>query len=84
MSKSLSSLKALQEVDFSGTKDQIKAMNSFYTQMTEAMANLGESLEDTKRYKEQMVALNKNLSSLNSVYGNMLTAIATGIGNRQA
>lgn len=84
MSKSLASLKALQEVDFSGTKDQIKAMNNFYTQMTEAMANLGESLEDTKRYKEQMVALNKNLSSLNSVYGNMLTAIATGIGNRPA
>lgn len=76
MSKSLGSLKALQEVDFSGTKDQIKSMNNFYTQMTEAMANLSESLDDTKKYKEQLSALNKNLGSLNSVYGSMLSAMA--------
>ena len=48
MSKSLSSLKALQEVDFSGTGDQIKAMNNFYTKLNEAMADLSDSLEDTK------------------------------------
>lgn len=76
MSKSLGSLKALQEVDFSGTKEQVKTMSNFYAQMTEAMANLGDSLEDTKRYKDQLVALNKNLGSLNSVYGGMLSAMA--------
>ncbi|HHM21558.1 MAG TPA: gliding motility protein GldL, partial [Bacteroidetes bacterium] len=46
MSKSLSSLKALQEVDFSGTSEQIKAMNNFYTKLNEAMADLSDSLED--------------------------------------
>ncbi len=76
MSKSMSSLKALQEVDFSGTKDQIKSMGNFYTKMNEAMANLGDSLEDSKKYKDQLTALNKNLGSLNSVYGNMLGAMA--------
>ncbi|MCB0704118.1 MAG: gliding motility protein GldL [Saprospiraceae bacterium] len=76
MSKSLSSLKALQEVDFSGTKDQVAAMSNFYTQMNEAMANLSESLEDTVAYKDQLSALNKNLGSLNSVYGNVLTAMS--------
>ena len=75
MSKSLSSLKALQEVDFSGTKDQIASMNNFYTKLNEAVANLGDSLEDTKQYKDQMAALNTNLGSLNRVYGNMLTAM---------
>ena len=78
MSKSLSSLKSLQEVDFSGTKDQIKSMNNFYTRLNEAVANLGDSLEDTKKYKDQMAALNQNLGSLNRVYGNMLTAMSTG------
>ncbi len=77
MSKSLSSLKALQEVDFSSTKDQIASMNNFYGKLNEAVANLGDSLEDTKRYKDQMVALNTNLGSLNRVYGNMLTAMGT-------
>ncbi len=65
MSKSLSSLKALQEVDFSGTSDQLRTMNNFYTKLNEAMADLSDSLEDTKQYKSHLSGLNKNLSSLN-------------------
>jgi len=76
MSKSLGSLKALQEVDFSGTGEQMKTMSNFYTRMNEAMADLSDSLEDTKAYKQQLTALNQNLGSLNSVYGNMLTAMS--------
>lgn len=74
MSKSLGSLKALQEVDFSETSDQMKSMHNFYTNLNNAMAELNATVEDTKLYKEQMSSLNKNLSSLNSVYGNVLSA----------
>lgn len=76
MSKNLSSLQALQEVDFSGTSEQIRTMNNFYTKLNEAMADLGDSLEDTKAYKDQMTVLNKNLGSLNAVYGNVLSAMS--------
>jgi hypothetical protein len=82
MSKNLSSLKALQEVDFSGTSEQIKTMNNFYTKLNEAMADLSDSLEDTKEYKNQLVDLNKNLTNLNVVYGNMLNAMATSFRNQ--
>ena len=75
MSSSLGSLKALQEVDFSGTGDNIKTMGNFYSKMNEAMANISDSLEDTKNYKDQLTALNQNLGSLNSVYGNVLSAM---------
>jgi hypothetical protein len=75
MSSSLGSLKALQEVDFSNTGDQIKTMGNFYSRMNEAMANISDSLEDTKNYKDQLTALNQNLGSLNSVYGNILSAM---------
>jgi len=71
MSKSLSSLKALQEVDFSGTGDQIKAMSNFYSKLNEAMADLSDSLEDTKQYKEQLAVLNQNIGQLNSAYGQL-------------
>jgi len=81
MSKSLGSLKALQEVDFSSTGEQIKTMGTFYSRMNEAMADLSDSLEDTKAYKQQLSALNQNLGSLNSVYGNVLSAMS-GIGNK--
>ena len=74
MSKSMSSLKALQEVDFSKTKDQMGAMTNFYTRLNDAMAMLSASVEDTKSYKDQIANLNKNLTSLNGVYGNILGA----------
>jgi hypothetical protein len=74
MSKSLGSLKALQEVDFSETSEQLKTMHNFYGRMQEAMSSLNDSIDDTKAYKDQMASLNKNLSSLNGVYGNVLNA----------
>lgn len=77
MSKSLSSLKGLQDADFSSTKDQISKMNNYYAKLNDAVAALGDSLEDTKRYKDQMASLNTNLGSLNRVYGNMLTAMGS-------
>lgn len=76
MSKSLGALKALQEVDFSGTQEQIKSMSNFYTKMNEAMSDMAKSAEDVKVYKDQLGSLNKNLGSLNTVYGNMLAAMA--------
>lgn len=81
MSKSMSSLKALQEVDFSQTGEQLKTMNNFYTRMNDAMKELNDSVEDTKQYKEQMASLKKNLTSLNGVYGNVLNAFG---GNAKA
>ncbi|MCB0634201.1 MAG: gliding motility protein GldL [Saprospiraceae bacterium] len=83
MSRSLSSLKALQEVDFSGTKDQIRAMGNFYTKLNEAMADLGDSVEEAKAYKANLSSLNQNISSLNNqyaalnnVYGNVISAMS--------
>ncbi|HKK76770.1 MAG TPA: gliding motility protein GldL [Saprospiraceae bacterium] len=83
MSKSLSSLKALQEVDFSGTKDQLQAMSNFYSKMNEAMADLSDSVEATKQYKDQLKELNGNIgrlnstySSLNNVYGTVISAMS--------
>lgn len=81
MSKSMSSLKALQEVDFSQTGEQLKSMNNFYTRMNDAMKTLNDSVEDTKQYKEQMAVLKKNLTSLNGVYGNVLNAFGGNAKN---
>ncbi len=84
MSKSLSSLKALQEVDFSGTKDQLKAMTNFYSKLNEAMADLQDSVEETKVYKDHLSELNKNIgrlnnsyATLNNVYGGVIAAMAS-------
>jgi hypothetical protein len=47
------------------------------------MSNMSNSIEDTVKYKEQMASLARNLSALNNVYGNMLSAMSTAAsGNR--
>ena len=51
MSKSMGSLKALQEADFSGTGEQSKQMGNFYAKLNEAMADLAATSEETKAYK---------------------------------
>ena len=75
MSKSMSSLKALQEADFSGTSAQIKQMGNFYSKLNEAMADLAATTDETKVYKKNMQQLNGNLTTLNNVYGNMISAM---------
>ncbi len=82
MSKSLGSLKALQEVDFSSTAQQVKTMNNFYTKLNEAMAELNDTVDDTREYRDDITALNRDLGSLNSVYGNMLQAMANPLAHR--
>lgn len=83
MSRSLSSLKALQDADFSGAQEQIRSMTNFYTKLNEAMADLADTVDDTKQYKSQLVTLNQNISELNNsyaklnnVYGNMISAMS--------
>ncbi len=80
MSKNLGSLRALQEVDFSSTAQQVKTMNNFYTKLNEAMAELTDTVDDTKEYREHITSLNRNLGTLNTVYGNMLHAMSNPVG----
>lgn len=78
VSKNLAALNAVYELELQDTNNHLKAMNKFYGNLTNAIENLNESVEDTKKYKTQMAGLAKNLSSLNNVYGNMLSAMSMG------
>ena len=42
----------------------------------ELLENLRNSVDDTKRYKDNIAELSENLSKLNTVYGNMLAAMS--------
>jgi gliding motility-associated protein GldL len=81
VSKNLAQLNAIYELELQDTNSHLKTMNKFYGSITQAMNNLTESVEDTKRYKTEISDLAKNLSNLNQVYGNMLSAM-TMAGNR--
>ncbi|MGB0863190.1 MAG: gliding motility protein GldL [Saprospiraceae bacterium] len=72
MSGSLSSLKALQEVDFTGTTDQINKLSTFYSNLNEAMANINDSVDDTRAYKENLSTLNGNIAATNDAMKSMI------------
>lgn len=75
VSKNLAALNNVYELQLKGSSAHLEATEKFQAQVTEMMANLSASAEDTKRYKENMAMLSKNLTDLNNVYGNMLKAM---------
>ncbi len=75
VSKNLSALNASYELQLQGSNEHLKATGKFYDGLTELMKNLNDSVEDTKKYKTEISNLSTNLSALNTIYGNMLTAM---------
>ncbi len=75
VSKNLAALNNVYELQLKGSSSHLEATEKFQAQVTEMMSNLSASAEDTKRYKENMAMLSKNLTDLNNVYGNMLKAM---------
>ena len=71
MSDNLGSLNEM----YSGQLKQLETNSQLYSSMGELVQNLSDSVEDTKAYKENIADLAKNLSSLNTVYANMLNAM---------
>jgi gliding motility-associated protein GldL len=78
VTKNLSQLNAIYELELQDTNNHLKAMNKFYGSLNSAMDNLQESLTDTSKYREEIAQLSNNLAALNRVYGNMLSAMSMG------
>jgi gliding motility-associated protein GldL len=75
LAKNLSALNAVYELELQDSSAHLKSMNKFYQNLSLTMNNFNESLDDSKQFKDEVGRLAKNLGALNSVYGNMLTAM---------
>jgi len=75
MTKNLSELNAVYRQQIEANNDSGKLSAEISKNITELMLTLNDSVEDTKRYKTEVAALGENLGKLNTVYGNMLTAM---------
>jgi gliding motility-associated protein GldL len=80
VSKNLAALNNVYELQLKGSSAHLESTEKFQGQVTEMMKNLSDSAEDTRLYKENMAMLSKNLTDLNSVYGNMLKAMTINRG----
>jgi len=75
VSKNLSALNATYELQLQSSRTNLEATTKFYDGLGELMRNLNDSIDDTKKYREEMATLSNNLTALNNVYGNMLSAM---------
>lgn len=75
LTKNLGSLNAIYELELQDTNNHLKAMNNFYGHLTAASETMQSSVTDAKKAHEQIARLAGNLSNLNTIYGNMLSAM---------
>ena len=75
VSKNLSALNASYELQLQGSNEHTKSTAKLYEGVKELMQNLNDSISDTKKYKDEISQLSSNLTALNTVYGNMLSAM---------
>jgi gliding motility-associated protein GldL len=73
--KNLAALNAVYELELQDTNTHLKAMNKFIGNLSTAMNSLEASMNDTQAYQKNMASLAGNLEKLNTVYGNMLSAM---------
>jgi gliding motility-associated protein GldL len=75
VTKNLTALNAVYELELQDSTEQKKARADFYKNMSTAMTSFTEVGNETQAFKEEMVKLNQNVSALSKIYGGMLTAI---------
>ncbi len=75
LTKNLASINTVYELELQESNNHLKALNQFYGKLAQASSAMQTSAEDAIKAKEQIAALATNLSKLNQVYGNMLTAM---------
>jgi gliding motility-associated protein GldL len=75
LTKNLSSLNTIYELELQESNNHLKALNQFYGKLAQASTAMSGSVEDAKKAQEQIATLASNLGKLNNVYGNMLSAM---------
>lgn len=75
MAKNLTALNAVYELELQDSSNHLKSMNKFYEDMSVTVKNFNDSASDAKQFKDEVNRLAKNLGTLNSIYGNMLSAM---------
>lgn len=75
LTKNLSSLNTIYELELQESNNHLKALNGFYGKLAETSQVMVNSAEDAKKVQQQIGGLATNLTKLNGIYGNMLSAM---------
>lgn len=75
LTKNLSALNAVYEMQLKSSNDNLQATQSVASGIFRIVDDLKSTASDVAQYKDEVAKLSKNLSALNTVYGNILSAM---------
>ncbi len=75
MTKNLSALNTAYELQVKAASGQTESAVRFEETIGNVVDHLNTTAETARKYKDEMERLNENIKALNSVYGNMLSAM---------
>jgi len=75
LNKNMSALNAAHELHLQETNQRLKEAEKVYSGVDGMMKKLNISVTETEKFTDALELLNKNISALNAVYGNMLSAM---------
>jgi gliding motility-associated protein GldL len=75
MTKNLTSLNSVYELEIKESNSHLKSINEFVGNLSKVVTSLSETQGQAESFKTEISKLSKNLTALNNVYGNMLSAM---------
>jgi gliding motility-associated protein GldL len=75
LNKNMSALNTAHELHLQETNTRLKEAEKVYSGVDGMMKKINTSVTETEKFTEALELLNKNISALNAVYGNMLSAM---------
>jgi gliding motility-associated protein GldL len=75
LAKNLSALNSVYEMQLKNSGSNLQATEHITSGINKIMQDLKDTAGDVAQYKDEISKLSKNLSALNTVYGNMLSAM---------
>ena len=83
ITKNLGALNSVYELELQDANSHLKAMNKFYANVAGVMESMEKAGKGSEQFSAELNKLTGNLTSLNGVYGSMLTAMRGGGGGQQ-
>lgn len=76
ISNNLASLNAIYELQLQSSNENVESTSKLQESIEQFMLKLNDSADNTEKFKEKLNILTEKVAALNTVYGNMLSAMS--------
>ena len=82
LNKSLQALNEAQAQQVKNVQQRLQESDKLSAGVEDMMKRLMKTVEDSQKYSQSVAKLTENVSQLNTIYGNMLSAMGSVVNGR--